>query len=118
MDERLPNPSAPPHADPEGAAAQPPWPPRQRFETPLTFDEKVLRAFIRSGRLVSIPAQPKKRDVILRYLVAQCFAEDRAYPEPEVNARLAEYHEDVAALRRDMVIAGLLTRAGGEYRRA
>jgi hypothetical protein len=78
----------------------------------------VLRVFIRDGRLVSIPVQEKKRDVILRYLLDRCFAEDRAYPEREVNERLAEYHEDVAALRRYLVIAGLMTRVGGEYRRA
>lgn len=78
----------------------------------------MLRVFIRDGRLVSIPVQEKKRDVILRYLLDRCFAEDRAYPEREVNERLAEYHEDVAALRRYLVIAGLMTRVGGEYRRA
>jgi len=55
---------------------------------------------------------------VLRYLAAHCFAEDRPYAEREVNERLAAYHEDVAALRRSMVVAGLMTRAGGEYRRA
>jgi hypothetical protein len=54
----------------------------------------------------------------MRYLMAHCFAEDRAYPEREVNELLSRYHEDVAALRRYMVGAGLMTRAGGEYRRA
>jgi DNA-binding transcriptional ArsR family regulator len=82
------------------------------------YDAKVLRAFVRDGRLVSIPAQEKKRGAILRYLLARCFAEDRAYPEREVNERLAGYHEDVASLRRYMVGAGLMTRSGGEYRRA
>ena len=81
------------------------------------YDAKVLRAFLRDGRLVSIPAQDRKRQAVLRYLAARCFAEDRPYPEREVNERLAAYHEDVAALRRYMVGAGLMTRAGGEYRR-
>lgn len=84
---------------------------------PLSPDEKVLRAFIRDDRLVSIPARAQKRLVILRYLAAQCFTEDRDYPEAEVNQRLALWHPDVAALRRDMVDAGLMTRAGGVYRR-
>lgn len=86
-------------------------------ETPLSYDAKVLRVFLRGGRLVSIPAQEKKREVILRYLMERCFAEDRVYSEAEVNERLGEYNEDVAALRRYLVIAGLMTRAGGEYRR-
>lgn len=82
------------------------------------YDAKVLRAFLRDGRLVSIPAQEKKRQAILRYLLARCFAEDRAYAEREVNERLGQYHEDVASLRRHLVVAGLMARAGGEYRRA
>lgn len=80
------------------------------------YEARVIGIFLRGGRLVSIPARGKKRDVVLRFLVAQCFAEDRTYPEREVNQRLAEYHEDVAALRRYMVIGGLVTRSGGEYR--
>ena len=82
------------------------------------YDAKVLRAFLRDGRLVSIPAQERKRQAVLRYLAARCFAEDRPYPEREVNERLGRYHEDVAALRRYLVGAGLMTRAGGEYRPA
>ncbi len=82
------------------------------------YDAKVLHAFLRDGRLVSIPAQEKKRQAILRYLLARCFAEDRAYPEREVNERLGQYHEDVASLRRYLIVAGLMARAGGEYRRA
>ena len=50
---------------------------------------KVVRAFIKDDRLVSIPARDKKRQVVLRYLVERCFPEDRAYPEREVNQRLA-----------------------------
>ena len=87
-------------------------------ETLPDYDAKVLRAFLRDGRLVAIPAQDRKRQAVLRYLAAHCFAEDRPYPEREVNERLAAYHEDVAAFRRYMVGAGLMTRAGGEYRRA
>jgi hypothetical protein len=56
--------------------------------------------------------------VVLRFLVERCFVEDRAYPEKEVNQRLALYHPDVAALRRYLVEAGLMTRQAGEYRRA
>ena len=83
-----------------------------------TFEARVLHAFVRDGRLVSIPAQDKKRRVVLRYLVETCFSEDRTYLEREVNERLGAYHDDVAALRRYLVVAGLMTRASGEYRRA
>jgi hypothetical protein len=84
----------------------------------LSYEDKVVRSFIRDERLVAIPARDKKRQVILRYLVERCFPEDRAYPEREVNQRLALYHPDVAALRRYLVEGGLMTRSAGEYRRA
>jgi hypothetical protein len=81
------------------------------------FDARVLRAFIRDGRLVSIPARDKRRQVIYRYLRDQVFTEDRPYPEREVNQRLALFHPDVATIRRGMVDAGLVTREAGTYRR-
>ena len=81
------------------------------------YDAKVLRAFVVNGRLASIPAQERKREVILRFLLDRCFPDKRAYPEKEVNQRLALYHPDVASLRRYLVDTGLMTRAAGEYRR-
>ena len=84
----------------------------------LTEEEKVVRAFLRDDRLVSIPAKPRKRAILLRILVDRCFPEDRDYEEKEVNMRLALLHPDVAALRRYLVDEGLMTRSGGVYRRA
>lgn len=81
------------------------------------FEAKVLRSFMEGDRLVSIPAQEKKRLVVLAYLRERCFAEDREYPEKEVNQRLAIFHPDVASLRRYMIETGLMTRSAGVYRR-
>ena len=80
-------------------------------------DAKILRSFIVDGQLSTIPAQEKKRIVILRYLRDEVFTEDREYPEKEVNQRLALFHPDVASLRRYMVDGGLVARSGGMYRR-
>lgn len=82
------------------------------------FEARVVRAFVVDGRLASIPAQEKKKLVVLAYLRERCFPEDRPYPEKEVNARLAAFHPDVASLRRYMVEFGLMTREAGVYRRA
>jgi hypothetical protein len=84
----------------------------------LTEQEKVLRAFVRDDRLLAIPAKPKKRDLLLPWILERCFPEDRDYEEKEVNQRLALLHRDVAALRRYLVDARLITRDAGIYRRA
>jgi biotin operon repressor len=80
------------------------------------YEAKVLRAFFRHGRLTSIPAQLKKRLIILDRLARE-FEPDRDYSEREVNQVLVDFHDDVATLRREMVGHRLLTRDKGIYRR-
>jgi hypothetical protein len=75
---------------------------------------RVLRAFVRDGRLVSIPAVHAKRLVVLDWLV-QRFEPGRRYSEQMVNLILGQVHPDTAALRRFLVDEDLLSRAGGEY---
>ena len=97
-----------------GTSGQDPQPPLRR----LTEQEKVVRAFLRDGRLVSIPAKPSKRDLLLPVVLDRCFPDDRDYEEKEVNMRLALLHPDVAALRRYLVDGRWMTREAGIYRRA
>jgi hypothetical protein len=78
---------------------------------------KVLRSFIRRGRLLRIPATHSKRLVVLDHL-AQEFEPGRRYLETEVNEVLRRWHDDVASLRRYLVDAGFMQRAGGAYWRA
>jgi DNA-binding HxlR family transcriptional regulator len=77
---------------------------------------KVLRAFFRRGRLTNIPAQLKKRQIVLERLVEE-FEPARDYPEREVNRILVEYHDDVATLRRGLIEHRLMERKRGIYRR-
>src|SRR5688572_6542838 len=78
------------------------------------LENAVLTTFVRDGRLTSIPAQRSKRLVVLDHLV-RVFEAGVRYPEREVNALLAVWHPDVAALRRYLVDEGLLTREAGVY---
>jgi DNA-binding transcriptional ArsR family regulator len=80
------------------------------------YEAKVLRAFFIDGRLASIPAQRKKRLVILAFLARTDFRQGEELVEKEVNMRLALRHPDVAALRRYLVENGYLERPGGVYR--
>ena len=82
------------------------------------FEARVIRAFVRGDRLVSIPARERKKLVILRFLLDRAFPDLEPIDERDVNMRLALWHPDVAALRRYLVDAGLVARTGMVYRRA
>lgn len=79
------------------------------------YDRKVLRDFTRrDGSLKSLPAQRKKLEAVLRYVV-DSFKRDRRYTEKQVNEILSGYHEDTATLRRELVGGGLMKREDGVY---
>lgn len=77
-------------------------------------EARVLRAFVRDGRLTSIPSAWGKRRVVLDWL-AQRFEPGRRYSESMVNLSLGQVHPDTAALRRYLVDDGFLSRDHGEY---
>jgi len=81
------------------------------------YDRKVVGDFTRpDGSLKEIPAQRKKLEAILRYVVRD-FEPGKRYSEKQVNKILSRFHEDTAALRRELVAAKLMERegGGGEY---
>ena len=83
--------------------------------SPEEFDRKVLREFLtQEGRIKAFPAQEKKFQVLLRYVLRD-FELDLQYPEVEVNMLLALHHPDVAALRRSLVDYGYMRREKGIY---
>jgi hypothetical protein len=78
---------------------------------------RVLRVFVRDGRLSSIPTVRAKRVVVLDW-IAQRFEPGRHYSEATINVMLASVHPDTAALRRSLVDEGIMARDHGEYWRA
>jgi hypothetical protein len=78
---------------------------------------RVLRAFVRDGRLLSIPTARPKRLVILDWL-AQRFEPGERYSEARVNLILGQVHADTAALRRYLVDEDFLSREHGVYWRS
>jgi biotin operon repressor len=81
------------------------------------YDKKVIKDYARrDGSLKILPAQRKKLDAILRYVV-KAFDMGKRYSEKQVNEILSRYHEDTATLRRELVGSGLMQRegGGGEY---
>jgi predicted transcriptional regulator len=79
--------------------------------------EKVLRSFFdEDGRLRTIPAQRKKRLIVLER-IAEAFEPSHTYSEREVNLIIAGFHDDFCTLRREMVDERLMTRKDGLYQR-
>jgi hypothetical protein len=69
----------------------------------------ALRRLFSHGRLTAIPINAGPRRELLEYL-AGLFPVGQPLSEADVNATLARYHDDHAALRRYLVDAGLLSR--------
>lgn len=78
-----------------------------------------VEALFSHGRLVAIPRREARREQLLVHLAETLFERERAYSEREVNEALLTVHEDCSALRRYLVVAGLLVRPrdGSSYRR-
>jgi hypothetical protein len=78
-----------------------------------SYDRKVIVDYSRrDGSLKTIPAQRKKLEAVLRYVV-KAFEPGKRYSERKVNELLKRYHEDTASLRRELVGFGLMEREGG-----
>jgi len=80
------------------------------------YRQKVIDNWFQYGKLRAIPAQRKKKRIVLQ-AIAESFEFDRDYPEKEVNLIIADFHEDFCTIRRDMIAEKLLTRENGIYRR-
>ena len=100
--------------DREPAEIAPAWTP----DDPA-FEAHVLRAFIRDGRLASIPARDRKKLVVYRYLLDQVLPDpDELVAERDLNMRLALWFPDVATIRRALVDLRLAERTEMVYRRS
>ena len=72
------------------------------------YDRMVLRnILLPDGRLKVIPAQRKKREVVLRHIL-KSFQPEVHYTEKQVNEILARFHDDTATLRREMIVYKLM----------
>lgn len=80
------------------------------------YRQKVIDSFFEYGKLKSIPAQRKKKRIVLE-VIADAFEFDRIYSEREVNIIIADFHDDFCTLRRDMISEHILARDEKGYRR-
>lgn len=71
--------------------------------------QRVLDTFFAAGRLRQLPAQRKKRQVVLAAFAAD-FAPGREYDEKEVNDIISRRFADYCAVRRELIDERLLSR--------
>ena len=77
------------------------------------YDRKVLRNFLTpDGRIKDFPAQEKKLEVVLRY-VLKSFEPGVHYTEKQVNEILMRFNIDYAFLRRSLIEFRMLAREAG-----
>lgn len=75
--------------------------------------ERLLRPFLRDGRLLTVPSRRRPRFAVVLELLAR-FAPTETYTEREVGEILGAVHEDTAFWRRELVDYGLLERDSRE----
>jgi len=88
---------------------------QQQEERIDEYKQKVLNTFFKDGRLVTLPAQHKKRKIILE-IIAQSFDPDSDIPEREVNELISVIYDDYCTIRRLLVDEGFMSREHSTYR--
>lgn len=78
------------------------------------YYNKIITNFIKNNKLVSIPVQRKKREVILKEL-SKNFDIGKEYTEKEVNLIISEFHDDFCTLRREFIMNKMFSRENGIY---
>ena len=78
---------------------------------------RVGKAFFSGGRLLRMPVQRGKRQLVLEHF-ASLFEQGREYGEREVDALIRPVFSDYCLVRRLLVDEGYLERSAGTYRRS
>jgi hypothetical protein len=79
------------------------------------YKKEVIAHFFKYGKLMQIPSQRKKREIVLAE-IARSFEKGRDYDEKEVNEIIHLFHEDHCTIRREMIACGIMERERETYR--
>lgn len=77
-------------------------------------DTVIRNFFTTEGRLKSLPAQLKKKLIILDHMAAQ-LEKGRKYKEKELNEFIKLYHDDFATIRREFIMHQFMYRDNDVY---
>lgn len=87
---------------------------RLQEEDQRTRDSIIKNFFTSDGKLKSIPAQLKKKLIVLTHMVSR-LEKGRKYSEKEINEFIKGYHEDFATIRREFIMHHFMFRDNGVY---
>ena len=78
------------------------------------YKKEVVSNFFKYGKLIGLPAQRKKREIVLEE-IAKSFEKSRTYDEKEVDEIIHRFHEDHCTIRREMIAFGIMQREHEKY---
>lgn len=85
------------------------------FKTTENERNQVIKNFFTfDGKLKQIPAQRKKKIIVLAHIV-KGLKTGVTYDEREINEYLKQFHEDYATLRRELVMNHFMYRENNKY---
>lgn len=93
---------------------------KERGDIPMEDKQSSVKAtvlrnfFAKDGRLRQIPAQYKKKLIVLEHLVEK-LEFGKEYNEKEINEFIKQYHEDFATIRREFIMHHFMYRDNGIY---
>lgn len=78
------------------------------------YRQKVIRTFFQNGKLTRMPAQQKKRQIVLEEFT-KLFAAGRTYTEKEVNETITPLYDDYCWIRRELIERKVMARQNQQY---
>jgi hypothetical protein len=90
---------------------------RTNSEMTVSNEEReaiITNFFTKEGKLKNLPAQRKKKLVVLAHLV-KSLEFGKIYQEKEMNEYLKQFHEDYATLRRELIMCQYMYRENNQY---
>ena len=81
----------------------------QAVDDDTKYRNSVIENFMPYGVLKQLPAQQKKREIILRHILSKLPKKD-SYTEKEINEHIKQFHDDYCFLRREMISFGMMER--------
>jgi hypothetical protein len=84
-------------------------------EQMVRLKETVIRNFFTAeGRLKHMPAQLKKKLIVLESMVSK-LERGRKYSEKEINTFIKDFHDDFATIRRELIMHQFMFREADIY---